>query len=177
MKISRILAESDTDKNKPGIYKSHCYGPVYDQLFKSFKKQERIKLIEIGTDRGASLLAWRKFFPNAVITGVDIEDKVEKKEEDIEYIISDVKDLKISWDFDIVIDDGSHKMKDVLYTVQNFRLKRGGIMILEDCQAPGHWQKAIKEVTDYTMEAIDLRGVYDKHDDFLIVLRNYGYTK
>ncbi|MCL4416328.1 MAG: class I SAM-dependent methyltransferase [Actinobacteria bacterium] len=172
--ISQILTEHKTDKNlcrKGG----HCYGLAYDYIFKSFDKNAKLSIVEIGTEYGASLLAWREFFPNAKITGIDIEDKVVNKDENVEYIISEIKEFKPDKEFDIVIDDGSHKLSDVLCTVKNFRLKVGGIMVIEDCQAPAHWYEAIKKRTKYAIEAIDLRGVYGQHDDFLIVLRNYGY--
>ena len=56
-------------------------------------------------------------------------------------------------------------------------LKVGGVMIIEDCQAPQHWFDAIVERTKYGVERIDFREVNGQHDDFLIVLRNYGYYK
>jgi len=172
MKISNILKKYDTDKNSG----KHCYGPAYDQLFKSFNRKSNLDIIEIGTQFGESLRAWREFFPNADITGVDIVDIVEEKYPGIGYIISDVKELKMNKEFDIVIDDGSHKLSDVLYTVKNFKLKKNGMMIIEDCQAPGHWFRAIKELTEYSVEGIDLRSVNKRRDDYLIVLRNYDYN-
>jgi len=117
------------------------------------------------------------FFSYANITGVDIKDLVINKSDDIEYIISDIKDMKPNKKYDIVIDDGSHKISDVMDTVRNFKLKERGIMVIEDCQAPNHWYKKIRRNTKYAIEAIDLRKVNGKRDDFLIVLRNYGYYK
>ena len=171
-KISQILSEHDTDKNK-NTKKAHCYGFAYDQLFKSFDREAKLDIIEIGTEYGESLLAWREYFPNANITGVDIIDKVENKRPDINYIISDVNDLKLDKEYCIVIDDGSHKLKDAVYTVENFKLKVGGVMVIEDCQAPNHWFEKIRSVTNYSVEGIDLRSVNQRHDDYLIVLRNY----
>lgn len=177
--ISDILTKykdgfGSTDKNRCKKW-GHCYGWAYDHIFKSFDKEAKLDLIEIGAEWGASLLAWREFFPNANIAGVDIVDKIEIKRPDIEYIFSDVKNLKPTKEYDIVIDDGSHRLSDVLYVVNNFKLKVGGVMVIEDCQAPDHWFKAIKENTRYSIEIIDLRTIYGQHDDFLIVLRNYGY--
>ena len=180
MKISEILTklggdgEFSTDKNRCRKW-GHCYGKAYDHIFKSFDRKAKLDIVEVGTEWGASLLAWRMFFPNANITGIDIVDMVKDKLPDVEYIISDVKDFKPEKEFDIVIDDGSHKLSDVLHTVWHLRLKVGGVMIIEDCQAPDHWYEKIRKNTTYSIETIDLRHIYKQHDDFLIVLRNYGY--
>lgn len=171
MKISEVLLKYDTDKNKD----RHCYGRVYDYLFSFFDRKAPLEIIEIGTEFGESLLAWREFFPNAKITGVDIVDVVKKKRLDIKYLFTDVKDLRPKTPFDIVIDDGSHKLSEVVHVVRNFKLKAGGIMVIEDCQAPGHWYLKIKKHTQYSIECIDLREVNGQPDDYLIVLRNYGY--
>lgn len=173
-KISQILSDYGTDKNL--FHKNaHCYGLAYDRLFRSFDKNAELDIIEIGIEHGDSLLAWREFFPNASITGIDIKDTVGNKMKDIKYVISDVKDYKPNKEYDIVIDDGSHKLSDVMYTVRSFKLKIGGIMVIEDCQAPNHWFEKIRKSTKYAIETIDMRKVNNQHDDFLIVLRNYGY--
>lgn len=172
--ISKLLSDFATDKNLD-IKRGHCYGKAYDGLFNSFDRNAKLDIIEIGTEHGESLLAWREFFPYANISGVDIEDKVKNKRKDIKYIISDVKKLKPSKKYDIVIDDGSHKLSDVVHVVRNFKLKVGGVMIIEDCQAPNHWFEKIRKNTDHSIELIDMRKVNDQHDDFIIVLRNYGY--
>jgi len=184
MKISEILTkyayksdcEHGTDKNRCKKH-GHCYGLAYDNIFKHFDKNAELDLIEIGTEFGGSLIAWKEFFPNANVTGIDIEDKVEKKRENIKYVISDVKNFKPEKEYDIVIDDGSHRLSDVVYTVKNFKLKPEGVMIIEDCQAPEHWFEKIRKNTNYSIELIDLRELYKQPDDFLIILRNYGYRK
>ena len=173
-KISQILTKYETDKNLCRK-NAHCYGMAYDQIFKAFDRNAKLEIIEIGTEYGESLLAWREYFPNANISGIDNVDKVENKHEKIDYIISDVKNFKPDKELDIVIDDGSHKLSDVLCTVNNFKLKLGGVMIIEDAQAPVHWFEAIQKITKYSIETIDLREMYGQRDDFVIVLRNYGY--
>lgn len=173
MKISEVLAQFETDKHK-NEKKGHCYGYVYDQLFKQFDRNAELNILEIGSQFGYSLLAWRTYFPNARITGVDIKDQVENKREDINYVISDVKKLKPAEEFDIIIDDGSHKWRDILYTIKNFKIKTGGLMIIEDCKPDKNYHaEELKKATNYTVEEIDLRGVHGRHDDFLVVLRKY----
>lgn len=169
--ISELLAGYDTDKNK-NVKGAHCYGNSYDVLFSEFDRDQKLDIIEIGVEKGWSLIAWKEFFKNANVTGVDIVDAIEERREDIKYVISDIYDLGMHEEFDIVIDDGSHKMRDVLWTVENVKLKKGGMMIIEDCQAPDHWTKAVKKRTEYSVETIDLREINGQHDDFLIILRN-----
>lgn len=182
MKISEILTELggknkvySTDKNRCGKY-AHCYGKAYDHLFAPFDREAELDIIEIGIEYGPSLEAWKRFFPNANVVGVDIEDKAVKKLPGIDYIISDVKDMKPEKPFDIVIDDGSHKLRDVKHVVENFELKVGGLMVIEDCQAPDHWFEAVRKRTKYSIELIDLRDLYNSRDDFMIALHNYGYN-
>lgn len=171
MKISEVLIKYKTDKHK-NDNSGHCYGFVYDKLFEKFDRETKLEIIEIGTAYGESLLAWYEYFPNANITGIDIVDKVENKRLDINYIISDVNNLKLDKEYDIVIDDGSHKLNDVIYTVENFKLKKNGIMVIEDCQIPNDWLEKIKSVTNYLIEVFDLRNINQRQDDYLIVLRN-----
>jgi trans-aconitate methyltransferase len=106
---------------------------------------------------------------------LDIIDKVPEKRSDINYIISDIKVFKPEGEFDIVIDDGSHQLVDVLFTVRNFKLKEGGVMVIEDCQHPKNWYRTIKANTRYHMEEISLQRFGNKRDNFLIALHNYGY--
>jgi len=60
-KISHILSEYKTDKNN-NEKRGHCYGKAYDLLFEPFNRLEKLDIIEIGTQYGESLLAWRDFF-------------------------------------------------------------------------------------------------------------------
>lgn len=170
MKISEILRKYDTDKAK-----EHSYGEAYDELFSYFDRNAPLNILEIGTQKGGSLLAWKEFFPNAKVTGIDIVDvvKPEYKSKDISYIFDDVKNVTLSDTFDIIIDDGSHFISDVMYVVKNFspKLNKGGIMVIEDVQDVGAWRYNIDHVKGtLTSSAIDLRGVKGNYDDYLIVL-------
>ena len=173
MKISEILKKYDTDKDK----RNHMYGRAYDAVLEKFDRNAKLDIAEIGVLYGESIRAWRECFPNANITGVDIVDLVENKLEDVEYVISDVRRYIPDKRFDIVIDDGSHKINDVMFTIKHFQLKPGGVMVIEDCNRPYTLFEKIKKKTKNSIECIDLRELgQSRHiDDFLIVLRNYGY--
>jgi hypothetical protein len=97
---------------------------------------------------GASLRAWKAYFPNAKIYGADIDNKILFEEERIrtffvdQYDENSIKDLWNNFEgieFDIMLDDGIH---DVAWTDNsgniNFfknsihKLKKSGFYIIED---------------------------------------------
>lgn len=133
--ISEILTKYDTDK-----ISHHRYGDVYDRVFSQFDREAPLNILEIGTQKGGSLLAWKEYFPNANVYGVDIVDVVtdEYRKDTVNRVISDIKDWKNNIEWDIVIDDGSHYFADVVYVVSQYclRLKEKGALIIEDVRAP-----------------------------------------
>lgn len=207
MKISDLLLKYITDKNHgtiKNIYNNlddreiienapspigHTYGDSYQEIFNNFNRSDNLNLMEIGIQRGGSLLAWRDYFPNANIYGVDIIDSIldEYKRDDIQYIFKDIKDKSLLEElfhntmFDIIIDDGSHALSDALFVVNNYlqKLNTGGYLIIEDCQDPHHWlnevTKAIKSKSfdipeNFQITTFDLRaGV--SYDNYLITIK------
>ena len=156
--ISKILAKYETDK-----VNGHCYGDAYDSIFSKYDRNAPLNILEVGTQKGGSLLAWKEYFPNATVTGIDIIDvvKPEYRSDKINYIFTDIKDYKSDQVFDIIIDDGSHFLHDVLYVVNNLKYK---LLVIEDVQSQD-WMRHIK----VPHETIDLRGVNGNYDDFLIL--------
>lgn len=188
MNIGDILLKYDTDKNKgfdrkgPGI--GHYYGPSYQRIFDNFDRSSQISILEIGVQKGGSLKAWSDYFTNAYVVGVDIVDvrKSEYVDEKTYFICSDVKSPSLldhaflaNRQFDIIIDDGSHMIDDVIYTVRNFlpRLSVGGFLIIEDCQSK-HWFQTITSLLDdknYSVYFEDLTYWNNNYDDFLIIIK------
>lgn len=166
--IAEILKQYDTDKNN-----HHSYGDSYDNIFGSFDRNGKLDILEIGVQKGWSLKAWKDYFPNANIVGIDISDTRVHKE-GYEFILDDVKNIKLDKEFDIIIDDGSHFLEDVLYVTKNFKLKKDGVMIIEDCQDPDYWIREVLKVVpdEYTVSYDDLRWIKGHYDDFLIIIRN-----
>jgi len=154
MKISEILAKYETDK-----VSHHNYGDAYDELLGRFDRNAPLEILEIGTQKGGSLLAWKEVFPNANVTGLDIVDVVPEKYrlDTVTRIISDVKEWKTDKTFDIIIDDGSHFESDVRYTLNNLKLKPNGIMIVEDIQDDTVWN------------GYELRRCGKNYDDVLLI--------
>ena len=135
MKISEILAKYDTDKLNP-----HHYGDAYDNIFAKFDSQAKLNILEVGTQKGGTLLAWKEYFPNSTVVGVDIVDVVpdEYRKNNVFRVISDIKKVDFKEGFDIIIDDGSHYLGDIAYVVANFLIpmNKGGVMIIEDVRFP-----------------------------------------
>jgi len=193
IKISDILFKYKSDKNQ-GLSDTrvgHYYGPAYDQVFESFNKNDELYILEIGIQKGGSLVAWNEYFPNAIIYGVDIEDNIldEYRRDDFNYIITDIKsDLAKSTlkdiKFDIIIDDGSHKLYDMMYAVANFlkNLKPNGWFIIEDCHQPESWMWAIQQLVEeepnqHSISVYDARHINGNIDDFLILIQQQPTLK
>jgi len=198
MKIADILLKYKSDKNhgtitniysdldtwsicdNPPSKLGHTYGDSYDEIFELFDRNEKISFLEIGIQKGGSLLAWKDYFPNANIYGVDIVDNIlpEYRRDYFTYIISDIKDNTVIEQFndimfDIIIDDGSHYLDDVIFVVNTYlnKLKNNGVLIIEDCQQPENWLNEIQKITpdNFRITTKDLRP-FNSYDNFLIVI-------
>ena len=146
---------------------THSYLEVYDKLFKDLKN---INLLEIGTQYGGSLEMWRDKFPGSNIYGIDINPLREpdgvtiiKGDATKEEILEKVKGVE----FDVIIDDGSHKVEDQLKSLEIFypKLNKGGLFIIEDIQ------DIDKDRDKFKGEIIDLRDVKGRYDDVLIIYK------
>lgn len=97
-----------------------------------------------GYKPGGSLRAWRDFFPNGRIIGLDVQPDTQFDDEQrIEtYLCSSIEKDKVDTlmevlgrpQLDIIIDDGSHLDDHQLQTLKNLYpyLKPGGLYIIED---------------------------------------------
>lgn len=131
--LNRIGLKYNTDKAF-----LHNFCNFYEQNL----NKEVYKLWEIGVLDGASLQMWSEYYPNAEITGFDIEDKSSLKlcnnvnvklldqgnKEQLERLANENKDI------DIIIDDGSHIINHQIMTFEILfnSLKSGGQYIIED---------------------------------------------
>jgi len=92
---------------------------------------------------GGSLRAWRDFFKNGRIVGVDVQPDTQFEEERIQTFICNTVD-PVSVDelfgkldgrqFDVILDDGAHFDEYQVTTLRNFfkHVKPGGYYIIED---------------------------------------------
>ena len=171
MKISEILAKYETDKINP-----HGYGDAYDSLLGTFEREDELNILEIGTQKGGSLLAWKEYFPNANVVGIDIVDVVPDKYrlDTVTRITSDIKDWRDDTKWDIVIDDGSHYLGDIVYVVANYidKLNLNGVLIIEDVRFPELLLSVVENLI------IDMKSIKPHLDSSIsISVRSYDNRK
>jgi len=113
------------------------YFDLYDTHFRSLRERE-LKILEIGVQYGGSVEMWAKYFPNSLITGIDVDPLCAiHTRKRISIKIGNQADPKFLSQFtgyDIIVDDGGHTMNqqqtsfDVLFPLLN----AGGVYVIED---------------------------------------------
>ena len=124
------------------VLKTHNYTQFYEKYFKTFKNKN-IKLLELGSHEGKGIASFYYFFPNAHFLGANINPfQMKYNSKRIEEIYIDVSSKKILQNFcnyidnsfDVIIDDASHNLRDILITLPILfkKLKSGGYYVIED---------------------------------------------
>jgi predicted O-methyltransferase YrrM len=150
--LCEIGKKYDTDKssqrnNVTDSRHCHPYTLFYEGLFKN-KKNEPLKIAELGILDGASLLMWKEYFVNAQIYGFEYDnnlinkfkqkfnnDRVTLSNIDVTNKYSIVKAFsELNILYDIIIEDTTHQFEDQIKVIENTYqyLKPGGILIIED---------------------------------------------
>ena len=125
----------------------HGYTKFYLSHLKKLK-YKKINILEIGSFAGASAAAFSKFFPNSNIYCLDINisnfkyysKKIQvfgldaKKKKNVKSFFKKIDISSNQKYFDIIIDDGSHKLDDILNALRIFfkTIKPNGFYIIED---------------------------------------------
>lgn len=140
MKFSDAIKQ----KKKGIISKFEHFLPIYDFHFEKFHNPsyKQLNLLEIGISNGGSLYTWQEYFPNANITGIDINRKCKQFEgENINIFIGDQSDVAFlnsinekTGPYDIIVDDGGHMMSQQITSFKTLfpLLKDGGFYVIED---------------------------------------------
>ena len=126
------------------------YFSIYERHLTKFVNQS-VTVWEIGVFKGGSLQMWKRFFgPLAQIVGIDISPECKAHEEDqIRVCIGDQSDTKFLQEIielygypDVVIDDGSHIMKDTCATFDFLydKISKNGVYLVEDMHC-SYWDK------------------------------------
>jgi len=131
---------------KHQAHKTPEYLKAYDTHFKG---RDVERLLEIGVQFGGSLDIWRDYFPKAEIVGLDNDPRCKNYVKDYPLFIGNQSDtalLETLGKFDIIIDDGSHKMSDQQTTFEFMfpRLKRGGMYVIEDLHT-SYWPEFLDQ--------------------------------
>ena len=123
----------------------HGYAKFYE-FHLSYLRNEEIKLLEIGTWKGASIASFYYYFKKAIIFCLDRNYKFQFKSDRINFFYCDTRNIndikkfenllinKRSETFDIIIDDASHIYSEILGNFKKFfkKVKPGGFYIIED---------------------------------------------
>ena len=167
--------------DKANIFKGtqkqgHGYSKFYEQKLDIYK-EKKINILEIGSFAGSSAAAFVKYFPksnvfcfdvnisnfsymskNIHVFGIDI-----KNEKKVIKTLNKIFSIHQFNEFDIIIDDGSHNLSDILVSLKFFFkfTKKKGFFIIEDFKHPNYYE-------------------YNKNIDHILIdefLRNLGNKK
>lgn len=177
--LSKLALKYGADKWS----RKHNYTPIYYKLFKDKQKSVK-KVLEIGIGgKAASLKMWRDFFPSAKIYGVDYMSSRLINDYRIESILCDQRRKehllslvdKTGPDIDIVIDDGSHRPRDQVFTCLTLMslLKNGVTYIIEDVAEPS----IIERLSQYDVQIPKLDQFLKRYDNRLVVVRHKKLSK
>lgn len=171
--LCALLGKHGSDKGNATDTARHNYGRYYVALFRPIREQVK-RIFELGIFGGASLRAWRDYFPNAQVMGADIDPGLLFQEERIETWQCDETDplaVEAMWEacdmanpheiaptstppyceLDILIDDALHAYADNrrFFDWSYPQVRPGGLYIIEDLRAD--------ELDLFRAWAIDLR--------------------
>ena len=121
---------------------SHHYSVFYEKYLKHLK-EKKFTLLELGSHEGRGLASFFYYFPYAFIIGANINPFqmkfASKRITELFVDVSSKKILKnlsnhIEGDLDIIIDDASHNLRDIIiaFSILFKKVKKGGVYVIED---------------------------------------------
>lgn len=150
-----------TEKTLHQLYAEHSgkvsdkwsiYLTEYDRIFNEYRDKP-VRLLEIGIQNGGSLEIWSKFFSNAQkLVGCDINPdcaRLTYEDPRIAVVVGDANTdavqravLENASEFDVIIDDGSHRSSDIVKSFARYfpALTEGGVYVAEDLHC-SYWQE------------------------------------
>jgi len=193
LSLNDIIQKHGSDKFKSG------YSHLYQSVFSAYKNKS-INYLEIGLGTldptvpssfcgifshyehytpAAILKAWKEYFPNAQIYGIDVAPDCMINEDRIQTKLGSSTDSLFSQsfypeiNFDIILDDGLHTADAQFSTFQNFfgRVNSGGLYIIEDIGGGGD------DVVFSTTYGEEVYKIIDEHEYYnggnvLIIRKN-----
>lgn len=146
--LDQICIEHGADKGSTHPVKGHDYARCYASAFDS-RRNDPIKLLEIGVGGGESIRTWMEYFHNARIFGVDIVHSTNilntpgpspynrytfmtGDQSNEEFWKRVIEAYGPSWD--IIIDDGGHSSQQIVTTFKMMwpHITPGGFYCIED---------------------------------------------
>jgi cephalosporin hydroxylase len=158
---------------------THSYLPVYETVLKELmNRHDTIRVMEIGIQRGGSIIGWLKALPGSSVTGVDCQKTVRIDCPNYkEYIMNayDEEEIQnISDRYDFIVEDGSHAFSDLLFVCKHYTkfLNPGGVLIIEDIPDVNWIPKMIRLLPqNYHANVVDLRQVKGRWDDVMLIIK------
>ena len=144
-----LFVHFNTDKGKSfkiesnKVINSHNYSLFYEKYLQKFK-EKNLNFLEIGSHEGKGLASFYYYFPFAKFVGANINPfQMRYFSERIEEIFIDVSSKRIlknfasyynDRSFDVIIDDASHNLKDIIQTLPILfkKVKNNGFYVIED---------------------------------------------
>ena len=159
------------------------YFDVYETWLARFKGASP-RVLEIGVQNGGSANMWLEYFGSGTtVVGIDIDNRcLQHASDSIEIVIGDQNDAAFWQEFfsthsekyDIIIDDGSHRMHDMIVTfvIASQQVKDNGVYIIEDTHTAywNHYSLFIgpwddfglnnpNNVLEFTKNAVDVLNI------------------
>lgn len=180
----KLIDYFNSNQNRNMIDKWSHYFDIYERHFNPFVGK-KIKVLEIGIWQGGSLKMWKDYFGEQVeIIGIDIDARCKRFEEDhIRIYIGDQSNpeflksvIESEWGFDIIIDDGGHRMDQQIVSFQTLypALKNNGIYLCEDvctsyCPVYGGGYKSFYSFIEFVKNLIDELNAFQSYSQDLVV--------
>lgn len=203
--LCAIMDKYGSDKGTVCGRNAHNYTLLYHEMFKN-RINDKMNVFELGVGTnnphkpsnmygidisyapGASLRAWREYFPMSDIYSADIDTDILFNEERIKTFYCDQRDpesIKELWnkiddvDFDIIIEDGLHEFDAHVTFFENsiHKLKIGGLFVIEDiwminvpkiANKIGEWSRKYPNLK-FRLERIE----HHKQDNNLFIVQKF----
>lgn len=173
--FGKIFDYFNSDKDN-----EHSYGDVYNKLFPTSVRDSIENVFEVGIWNGASLQAWETAFPNSTVYGIDTNTSVEMIGQRTHVnVCNSVVPRQVfatfdKWgitkgQFDLIVDDGSHRYHDQIATASIMMpyLSKKGIYVIEDIY-PFVGAAVLAEMLGGVV--LDRRALKVRFDDVMVVI-------
>ncbi len=156
--LDYLFHEYGSDKAnifKPNQHQGHGFSIYYEKKLEKYKNRN-INILEIGSYAGASAAAFTKYLPKSKVYCFDVNiSNFKYKSENINVYGIDINNQKKVVktlnkifleknfnQFDLIIDDGSHNLSDILNSLKIFLkyVKNKGLYIIEDYKHPNYYE-------------------------------------
>lgn len=163
--LEHYALTSGTDKYE------HGYCPFYHKYLEHLR-QSNISLLEIGVQEEHSIHMWNAYFPNADIHGIDIRFQRRTARATYHLLNVELQEFeeytKTCQEWDVIIDDGGHTMKQQQLALKLLwpKVKSGGIFIMEDLHTSSeYYRKTHNPNNDITTFEL-IEALRDKRESF-----------